>query len=96
MSFKILFASNAFLPLQPTRITSHSNALIDKIFSNNTVPNIILGNVTASTSNYLPQFSIILNMLGNISGNNLIFMKGNGQTLIKQIFLFLTIFCGDW
>ena len=38
-------ASNSFLPLilQPTRITSRSNALIDNIFSNVIDPDIISG-----------------------------------------------------
>ena len=36
-------ASNSFIPLilQPTRITSHSNSLIDNIFSNVIDPDII-------------------------------------------------------
>ena len=42
-------ASNSFIPLmlKPTRITSHSNTLID-IFSNVIDPDIISGNLTAS------------------------------------------------
>ena len=64
-------ASNSFIPLilQPTKITSHSNILIDNIFSNVIDPNIILGNLTATISDHLLQFSIIPNMFGNISGN---------------------------
>ena len=64
-------ASNSFIPLilQPTRITSHSNILIDNIFSNVIDPNIISGNLTATISDHLPQFAIIPNMFGNISGN---------------------------
>ena len=63
--------SNSFIPLilQPTRITSHSNALIDNIFSNVIDPDIISGNLTATISDHLPQFSIIPNMFGNIPGN---------------------------
>ena len=43
-------ASNSFIPLilQPTRITSHSNTLIDNIFSNVIDSDIISGNLTAS------------------------------------------------
>ena len=61
-------ASNSFMPLilQPTRITSHSNTLIDNIFSNVIDPDIISGNLTATISDHLPQFSIIPNMFGNI------------------------------
>ena len=54
------------LILQPTRITSHSNTLIDNIFSNTIDPQIILGNLTATISDHLPQFAIIPNMFGNI------------------------------
>ena len=64
-------ASNSFIPLilQPTRITSHSNALIDNIFLNVIDPDIIPANLNATTSDHLPQFAIISNMFGNISGN---------------------------
>ena len=64
-------ASNSFIPLilQPTRITSHYNTLIDNIFSNVLDPDIILGNLTATISDHLPQFAIIPSMFGNISGN---------------------------
>ena len=64
-------ASNSFIPLilQPTRITSHHNTLIDNIFSNVIDPDITLGNLTATIFDNLPQFAIIPNMFGNISGN---------------------------
>ena len=63
--------SNSFTPLilQPTRITSHSNTLIDNIFSNVIDPDIISGNLTATISDDLPQFAIIPNIFANISGN---------------------------
>ena len=63
--------SNSLIPsnLQPTRITSHSNTLIDNIISNVIDPDIILGNLTATISEHLPQFVIIPNVFGNISGN---------------------------
>ena len=64
-------ASNSFIPLilQPTRITSHSNTLIDNVCSNVIDPDIISGNLTAIISDHLPQFVIISNMFGNILGN---------------------------
>ena len=64
-------ASNSFMPLilEPTRITSLSNTLIDNIFSNFIDSDIISGNLTATISDHLPQFSIIPNMFGNVSGN---------------------------
>ena len=57
-------ASNSFIPLilQLTRITSHSNTLIDNIFSNVIDPDIISGMLTATISDHLPQFAIIPNM----------------------------------
>ena len=64
-------ASNSFIPLilQPTRITSHSNTLIDNIFSNVFDPDIVSGNLTATISDHLPQFAIIPNMFSNIISN---------------------------
>ena len=61
-------AFNLFIPLifQPTRITSHSNTLIDSIYSNDINPDITSGNLTATISDHLPQFAIIPNMFGNI------------------------------
>ena len=58
--------SNEFL--QTTRITSHSNTPIDNIFSDVINSDIISGNLTATVSYPLPQFAIIPNMFGNISG----------------------------
>ena len=85
-------AADTFIPLilQPTRITSHSNTLIDNIFSNVIEPDIISGNLTATFSGRLSQFAIIANMFGNISGNKYN-MKEISQNLIDKI-LFLTIF----
>ena len=83
-------ASNSFIPLilQPTRITNHSNTLIDNIFSNAIDPDIISGNLTATISDCLPQFAIIPNMFGNTQAINLIFMKGTGPNLIKRILFY--------
>ena len=49
-------ASNSFIPLilQSTRITSHSNTLIDNIFLNVIDLDIISGNLTATISDHLP------------------------------------------
>ena len=61
-------ASNSFIPLilKPARISSHSNTLVDNIFSNVIDPDIIFVNLTASISDHLPQFPIIPNMFDNI------------------------------
>ena len=60
-------AYNSFMPyiLHPTRITSHSKTLIDNIFSNFISPDIISGNITATISDHLPQFSFVPNILSN-------------------------------
>ena len=73
------------LILQPTRIASRSNTLIDNILSNVIDLDIISGNLIATISDRLPQSSTISNMFGNISGNNLISMKETGPNLIKKI-----------
>ena len=80
------------LILQPTRKTSHSYTLMDNIFWSIIEPDIILSNLTATISDHLPQFAIIPDIFGNISGKiNKIFMKGTGENLVKKM-LFLTIF----
>ena len=83
-------ASNSFIPLilQPTRITSHSNTLIDNIFSNVIDPDIISGNLTATISDHLPQFAIIPNMFGKILGNKSnIYERGWSKVKRKKIIL---------
>ena len=53
-------ASSMFLPyiIQPTRVTSNSKTIIDNIFSNIISTDIIIGNLTVTISNHLPQFLI--------------------------------------
>ena len=64
-------ASKSFTPLilQPTKITSHSNTSIGNTFSNVIDPDVISGNLTATISDHPPQFEIIPNMFGNITGS---------------------------
>ena len=90
-------ASNSFVPsiLQPTRITSHSNTLIDNIFSNVIDPDIISGNLTATISDHLPQFSIIPNMFGNISGNKSNIYERDWSKFYQENFI-LKYFSVDW
>ena len=70
-AFLDCLVSNSFIPaiLQPTRITSHPDTLVDNIFSNAIDPDIMPGNLIATISDHLSQFSIIPNMFGNIPGN---------------------------
>ena len=90
-------ASNSFIPLilQPTRITSHSNTLIDNIFSNVIDPDIISGNLTATISDHLPQFSIIPNMFGNVSGNKSNIYEWDWSKFDRENFV-LDYFSVDW
>ena len=90
-------ASNSFIPLilQPTRITSHSNTLIDNIFSNVIDPDIISGNLTATISDHLPQFAIIPNMFGNISGNKSNTYERDWSKFDRENFI-LDYFSIDW
>ena len=70
---------DSFTPLilKPIRITSLCNTLISNIFYTFIILEIIYvinqgilsGNLTATTSDHLPQFSIISIAFGNISGN---------------------------
>ena len=90
-------ASNSFIPLilQPTRITSHSNTLIDNIFSNVIDPDIISGNLTATISDHLPQFAIIPNMFGNILGNKSNIYERDWSKFDQENFI-LDYFFVDW
>ena len=62
-------SSHYFLPhiLQPDRVITNFKTLIDNIFSNVAVPNIISGNLTVSISNHLPQFLVAPNVFFNAS-----------------------------
>ena len=90
-------ASNSFIPLilQPTKITSHYNTLIDNIFSNVIDQDIISGNLTATISDHLPQLSIILNMFGNISGNKSNIYERDWSKFDRENFI-LDHFSIDW
>ena len=86
-----------FIPLilQPTRITSHSNTLIDNIFSNVIEPDIRSGNLTATISDHLPQFAIIPNIFGNISGNKYNIYERDWSKFDQENFI-LDYFSVDW
>ena len=90
-------ACNSFilLILQPTRITSHSNTLIDNVFSNVIDPDIISGNLTATISDHLPQFAIIPNMFGNILGNKSNIYERDWSKFDQENFI-LDYFFVDW
>ena len=83
--------SNSFIPyiLHPTRITNHSKTLINNIFSNFVSPDIISGNIAATISDHLPQFSFVPTILSNPPTQKCS-MKKIGQSLNKKT-LYLTI-----
>ena len=58
-------SSHCFLRhiLQPNRVTTNSEALVDNIFSNMAVPSITSGTLTASISDHLPQFLVAIKYL---------------------------------
>ena len=90
-------SSNSFIPLilQPTSIYSHSNTLIDNIFSNVIDSDIISGNLTATISDHLPQFSIIPNMFGNILGNKSKIYERDWSKFDRENFI-LDYFSVEW
>ena len=65
--FLDLHSSHYFLPhiLQPTRLNSNLEAITDNIFCNMAVLNIVSGKLTASISDHLPQFLVVLNIFFN-------------------------------
>ena len=95
--FLDFLASNSLIPLilQPARITRHFNTLVGNIFSNVIDPDIISGNLTATISDHLPQFSIIPNMFGNISGNKSNIYERDWSKFDRENFI-LDYFSVDW
>ena len=52
--------SNLFFPIitLPTKINGKSNTLIDNIFTNQIIPDVITGNITVNISDHLSSFII--------------------------------------
>ena len=90
-------ASNSFIPyiLYPTRITSHSKTLIDNIFSNYIFHEIISGNISATISDHLPQFSFVPNILPNPSTQKSNFYEKDWSKFKQENFI-LDYFDTDW
>ena len=83
------------LILQPTRITSHSNTLVDNTCSNVIDPDIISGNFAATISDHLPQFVIIPNMFGNTTSNKSNIYEKDWSKFDQEHFI-LDYFSIDW
>ena len=90
-------ASNSFIPyiLHPTRITSHSKTLIDNIFSNYISHEIISGNITATISDHLPQFSFVPNILSNPPTQKSNYYERDWSKFKQENFI-LDYFDKDW
>ena len=90
-------ASNSFLLLilQPTKIISYCNSLIDHIFSNVINPDIISRNLITTISDCLPQYAIVSNMFGNISGNKSNIYERDWSNIDQENFI-LDYFFVDW
>ena len=59
---------------------------MDNMFSNVIDPDIISGNLSSSIPDLLYQFAIILNMFGNISGNNSNIYERNWSIFYSWLF----------
>ena len=84
-------ASNSFIPyiLHPTRITtSHSKALTYNIFSNFIFHETISGNITATISDHLPEFSFVPNILSNSSTQKSNLYERDWSKFKQENFLF--------
>ena len=88
-------ASNSFLPYMPTRITSHSKTLIDNIFTNVIFPDSISGNLTATISNNLPQFLVVLNIFSNPPSNKSNIYETDWSNFDQENFI-LDYFSMNW
>ena len=90
-------ASNSFIPyiLHPTRITNHSKTLIDNIFSNFISPDIMSGNITATISDHLPQFSFVPNILSNPPTQKSNYYERDWSKFKQENFI-LDYFDKDW
>ena len=82
-------ASTSLLPyiLQPTQLTSDSKALTDNIFCNLTSHKVISGNITATTSDHLPQFLIAPNVFANPSSNKFNIFERNWSNFNQENFI---------
>ena len=69
--------------------------LIDNIFSNAFDSDIILGNLIATISLHLPQFTITPNMFGIVSGNKSNIYERNRFKFYRENFI-LDYFFADW
>ena len=90
-------ASNSVIPyiLQPTRITDHSETLIDNIFSNVITVDAISGNLTAMISDHLSQIMIVPNAFATPPSNRYNIYERDWSNF-DQVNFGLNYFSIDW
>ena len=90
-------ASNSYVPyiIQPNQHTSHSRTFIDNIFSNIISKDIICGNITATISNHLLQFSVSPNTFANPPSNKYNVFERDWSKFDQENFI-LDYFEIDW
>ena len=86
-----------FLPhiTQPARIRDSSKTLIDNIFPDTLIENIISGNLTATISDHLRQFIILPNILSNPPSNKSNIYERDWFNFDHKSFI-LDYFSVDW
>ena len=72
---------------QPTKIRDSSKTLIDNIFSNTLIENTVLGNLTATISDHLPQFIILPNISSNPSSNKSNIYERDWSNFVRENFI---------
>ena len=77
-----------FLPyiIQATRVTSNSNTIIDNIFSKIST-DIILGNLTTTISDHLPQFLISPEIFRNPPSNKSNYFERDWSNFNQENFI---------
>ena len=85
-----------FLPyiIQATRVTSNSNTIIDNIFSKIST-DIILGNLTTTISDHLPQFLISPEIFRNPPSNKSNYFERDWSNFNQENFI-LDYFSVNW
>ena len=97
MSFLDIMNSHLILPqiYLPTRVTEHSQTLIDNIFSTPTDSGTISGNLCHSISDHLPQFCLFPKLDNYGTGEDGPFFRKDWSKFSREDFL-LDYFDIDW
>ena len=81
--------------MQPTRVTTNSETIIDNIFYDNISSNIISGNLTGTISDRLPQFLIVPEFLRNSPSNKSDYFVCDWSNFNQENFI-LDYFLVNW